>query len=139
MFAGHAVGRVLDDRAGVHVEVGSCGLGFAEPLDQLGPSTFEEGETGLRGQVPREGEAEAEGSGVVDAAALGQELHEEFTSGIGDPVDLPTPARADLGVPPVSERGTLPAQGPGQGCRRSCDDVFCPASAPDRSRRVSAG
>ena len=67
--AGDAVGRVLDDRAGVDVEVGAGRLGLAQALDQLGPAALEEGEPGLGREVPGEGQAQPEAAGVVGRAA----------------------------------------------------------------------
>ena len=89
--AGDAVGGVLDHRAGVDVEVGAGGLGLAEALDELGPPALEQGEAGLGGEVPGEGQAEPEAAGVVGRPRPGQQLGEQLPPGVGDPVDLACP------------------------------------------------
>ena len=71
---GHAVGRVLHDGAGVDVELDVGAVGLGQALDQDGPAALEQGQPGLGGQVPGEGETEAEAAGVIDGAALGQQL-----------------------------------------------------------------
>ena len=67
--AGDAVRGVLDDGAGVDVEVGAGLLGLAEALDELGAPALEQRQAGLGGEVAGEGEPEPEAAGVVGRAA----------------------------------------------------------------------
>src|SRR5580698_384952 len=91
--AGGPVGGVLDDGAGVDIEIGRTGgrLGLPEALDQVGPPALEQGQTGLRGQVAGEGQAQAEAAGVVAGPAAAEELGEELPAGVGDAVHLLAP------------------------------------------------
>ena len=75
--AGHAAGGVLHDGAGVDVEIGAGGLRVAEALHEQGPPPLQQGEPGLGGQVPGEGQAQAEAPGVVGGPASLQQLDEE--------------------------------------------------------------
>ena len=112
------LGAVLDQRAGVDVEVLAGGphpVGGQAP-GQLGPAALEEGQPGLGGQVAGEGQAEAEAPGVVGAGRLVgvEELLEERPALVGDPVDL---ARA------LGARGCAPA-------RRARSPARSPLSEP---------
>jgi hypothetical protein len=89
---GHAVGRVLHDGAGVDIEIDGRTTGLGEALDQQRPSAFEHGQPSLRRQVAGESQTKPETPGVVDGAAIGQELGEEDSAAIGDPVNLLAPA-----------------------------------------------
>ena len=115
--AGHAVGGVLDDGAGVDVEVGAGGLGLAEALDELGAPALQQGEAGLGGEMPGEGQAEPEAAGVVGGAAARQQLGEELPAGVGDPVDLAAPPGPGGGVAAGPQDGQLAAQRARGGCR----------------------
>ena len=108
--AGHAVGRVLDDRAGVDVEIGAGGLGVAEALDEQGAPPLQQGEPGLGRQVPGEGQAEPEAAGVVGGPAALQQLDEEGAAAVGDPVHLAAPPGPGGGVTAGPQDRPLTAQ-----------------------------
>ena len=144
---GHAVRRVLHDRAGIDVELDVGPLGLGQALDQLGPAALEQGQPGLGGEMPGEGETEPEAAGVVERAAVGQELDEELPALLGDPVDLLAPAGVGGGVAAGPQHGQLPAEragrrGLGGGCGPGVPvlpDLRSPLTAPAFSSRVRAG
>ena len=64
---------VLDQRAGVPVQAGSGGrtgpIG-GQSLDELCPPALEQSQTGLRGKVLGEGQAQPEAPGVISSGGL---------------------------------------------------------------------
>ena len=87
------IGAVFHQRPGVAVEVttgGDAGPVGGQSADQLIPSALQEAESGLRGQMAGEGQAEAEAAGLVGSHGLlgGEQPLEGPPPGIGDPVDL---------------------------------------------------
>ena len=135
---------MLDDGAGVDVEVGAGRLGLGQPLHQQGAPVLQEGEAGLGGEMAGEGEAQPEAAGVVGGAAARQQLDEELPAGVGDAVDLAAPPGPGGGVPAGAQDGPLAAQRArgrrrGRGAAGSGRAPSVATTAPDFSSRVRAG
>ena len=99
------LGAVLDQGACVHIEglPGGPDVVVGQAPGELCPTTLEQGETGLGGEVPGKGQAEAEAPGVIGPGGLvGVEELLEVLPALGrDPVDLAGALGAPCGAGPA--------------------------------------